>query len=114
MSYEPTNWKSGDVVTSAKLNKLEQGVAGAGGIFWITGTVDETAGTQTLDKTYNQIVAAIEDECLPVIYTQLSDAVQIGLVSFAYIEDGLYSVRHSGAVNAFQSDSPDGVLTLQG
>lgn len=27
MAYEPTNWKSGDVVTSAKLNKLEQGVA---------------------------------------------------------------------------------------
>ncbi len=33
MSYEPTNWKTGDVVTSAKLNKLEQGVADAGGAF---------------------------------------------------------------------------------
>ena len=29
MSYEPTNWKTGDVVTSAKLNKLEEGVAEA-------------------------------------------------------------------------------------
>ena len=29
MAYEPTNWKSGDVVTSAKLNKLENGVADA-------------------------------------------------------------------------------------
>ena len=28
MSYEPTQWESGDVITSAKLNKLEQGVAG--------------------------------------------------------------------------------------
>ena len=28
--YEPTEWKKGDVVTSAKLNKLEQGVANAG------------------------------------------------------------------------------------
>ena len=27
MSYEPTNWQSGDVVTSAKLNKIEQGIA---------------------------------------------------------------------------------------
>lgn len=27
MSYEPTQWKAGDTVTSAKLNKLEQGVA---------------------------------------------------------------------------------------
>ena len=27
MSYEPTNWKPGDTVTSAKLNKMEQGIA---------------------------------------------------------------------------------------
>lgn len=27
MGYEPTNWKDGDLVTSAKLNKLEQGIA---------------------------------------------------------------------------------------
>ena len=30
MSYEPTVWKTGDIVSSAKLNKLEEGVAGAG------------------------------------------------------------------------------------
>lgn len=30
MSYEPTEWKSGDVVTSAKLNKMEQGISEAG------------------------------------------------------------------------------------
>lgn len=38
MSYSPTTWKSGDVVTSAKLNKLEQGVAeaGSGGGGWNT------------------------------------------------------------------------------
>lgn len=29
MSYEPTNWKAGDTVTSAKLNKLENGLAAA-------------------------------------------------------------------------------------
>lgn len=27
MSYTPTEWKSGDTVTSAKLNKIEQGIA---------------------------------------------------------------------------------------
>ena len=27
MSYEPTEWKAGDTVTSAKLNKIEQGIA---------------------------------------------------------------------------------------
>ena len=30
MSYEPTNWQAGDTVTSAKLNKIEQGIANGG------------------------------------------------------------------------------------
>ena len=29
--YEPTEWKTGDKITAAKLNKLEQGVGNAGG-----------------------------------------------------------------------------------
>lgn len=28
MSYTPTNWKSGDIVTAARLNNLEQGIGG--------------------------------------------------------------------------------------
>ena len=31
MSYEPTVWETGDVVTAEKLNKLENGVANSGG-----------------------------------------------------------------------------------
>lgn len=31
MAYEPTVWATGDVVTSQKLNKLEEGVANSGG-----------------------------------------------------------------------------------
>ena len=30
MNYEPTTWKDGDLVTSAKLNKIEQGIANSG------------------------------------------------------------------------------------
>ena len=31
MAYTPTQWVTGDTVTATKLNKLEQGVANAGG-----------------------------------------------------------------------------------
>ena len=31
MAYTPTTWKDGDVITAAKMNKLEQGVKDAGG-----------------------------------------------------------------------------------
>lgn len=27
MSYEPTNWEDGDTITTARLNKIEQGIA---------------------------------------------------------------------------------------
>lgn len=62
MSYEPTNWKSGDVVTSAKLNKLEQGVAaaGGGGVLVVNTTYDESTETTTCDKTGQQILSAFE------------------------------------------------------
>ena len=50
MSYTPTNWKAGDTVTSAKLNKLEQGVAGAG---VLVVSLDNETGA--LDKTWQEI-----------------------------------------------------------
>lgn len=49
MSYTPTTWSKGDVVTSAKLNKLEQGVAAADGIFYIDAQI--TGGTTPADMT---------------------------------------------------------------
>ena len=56
MSYEPTNWKSGDTVTSAKLNKMEQGIASA--VFKPIAIMDEQTGTITLDKTWQEILDA--------------------------------------------------------
>lgn len=59
MSYEPTNWKTGDVVTSAKLNKLEQGVAGVQDIFVVTLTGDEEHPVP--DKTFQEVLSAINE-----------------------------------------------------
>lgn len=57
MSYEPTVWKDGDLVTSAKLNKMEQGIA-AGGSGEMVGMTIERNGdttTYTLNKTWQEI-----------------------------------------------------------
>ena len=56
MSYEPTNWKDGDLVTSAKLNKIEQGIAAGGGVL----VAHDEDGT--LDKTWQEIYDA--DACI--------------------------------------------------
>ena len=55
MSYEPTEWKNGDIVTSNKLNKLENGVEDAGIL-----TVGFSDNEQTtLNKTFAEINAAM-------------------------------------------------------
>lgn len=60
MSYEPTNWKDGDLVTSAKLNKMEQGIANGVLVVGCTRTED----TITLDKTWKQIYDADYAVCV--------------------------------------------------
>lgn len=68
MAYEPTNWKTGDVVTSAKLNKLEQGVAaGSGALVNIGVTVDEQAEVATLQKTGQEILDYVSAGLIPYI-----------------------------------------------
>ena len=56
MSYTPTTWKDGDLVTSAKLNKLENGVAAASGPSILIANMDMDAGS--LDKTWQEIYNA--------------------------------------------------------
>ena len=63
MAYEPTNWKAGDVVTSAKLNKIEQGIVDGGSdmfIVTLTGAYDESTQSTaySADKTFAEIDAA--------------------------------------------------------
>ena len=60
MSYTPTTWASGDVVTAAKLNKLEQGLAnGGGGSFIVTFTWNSTNNKFVANKTWAELDAAI-------------------------------------------------------
>lgn len=55
MSYTPTTWANGDTIDATKLNKMEQGIAGA------TPMVVECSSTTpyTLDHTYAEIFNAL-------------------------------------------------------
>lgn len=61
MSYTPTEWECGDTITAAKMNKIEQGIADAGGAepFFVNETVDDNYGNYVLDKTAQEITNAI-------------------------------------------------------
>ena len=54
MSYEPTTWKAGDTVTSAKLNKIEQGIMNNGGTLIVRTTYDEDTQVETCDHTWQE------------------------------------------------------------
>lgn len=66
MSYEPTTWKTGDVITANKLNKIEQGIAAIGDtpvvtdhpIMVVNATMSGT--TMTLGNTWQEIHDAFE------------------------------------------------------
>ena len=54
MSYNPTQWSAGDTVTSAKLNKMEQGIKNN---IFVTNIIVEN-GITHLDKTWQEIYDA--------------------------------------------------------
>lgn len=65
MAYTPTTWVTGDTVTATKMNKLEQGVANAGGgkydvYDYIIKQVD--SNTPTLEKgSWQDVYNALQD-----------------------------------------------------
>lgn len=44
-TYDPTNWKTGDVITATKLNNMETGIAGASAL--ANGALQTSGGTMT-------------------------------------------------------------------
>ena len=68
MSYTPTNWQSGDIITSAKLNKMEQGIANGGGVLLVTASQDETSGGYICDKTGDEVKTAFLNGLNVILY----------------------------------------------
>lgn len=80
MAYTPTTWQTGDTITAAGLNKMEQGIANAGGAFFVDTSFDLDTSTTTCNKTAQEIAEAFASG-LPVI------------VGFMDSEHDSYSIR---------------------
>lgn len=94
MPYEPTTWKSGDVVTSAKLNKIEGGIASCGVL-----VVTDNDGT--LDKTWQEI----HDAGFAVILSfQQENLAQYVAVQLIGIINNTYAIRATNG-NTYLADS---------
>ena len=64
MSYTPTTWATGDVITAEKLNNMESGIENAGVMI---ATITEDSGSYTCDKTYEEIKEVIDNRGLVVV-----------------------------------------------
>ncbi len=51
MTYNPTTWNTGDTITATAMNKIENGIANAGGTGGVI--INDTGGA--LDKTFAEI-----------------------------------------------------------
>ena len=89
MAYEPTEWKSGDVVTSAKLNNMERGIA-SGGVLVVT---SDDVGK--LDKTWQEI----HDAAFAIIKFGSESDFEIDIVNAMVGSDGSYLITALSGLN---------------
>lgn len=117
MSYTPTNWKAGDTVTSAKLNKIEQGIAMGGTVTYVhaQGTDDELV----LDKTWEELYEAASQGMVILIQeNDDSTSISISILSYILYADQIYAAGflyaanvHECGIEVFYSTSPDELMT---
>lgn len=97
MAYEPTNWKAGDIVTSAKLNKIEQGIATGGKI-----VIADLNQDNTLNKTWQEI----HDADISFIKVVDNENIFIMLVTeIGHNTNGYVFTDSHG--DTFEADSPN-------
>lgn len=105
MSYEPTQWKTGDIVTSAKLNRLENAVANVG-ILVIN------SQNNTLDKTYQEIEDAFANGVTCAVFSHSEEMQECNFVTMIGVNEGAYAVGifnpRTQRMIVFQTDTKDG------
>lgn len=125
MSYTPTNWKAGDIVTSAKLNKMEQGIAASGGIRVVHLTMSglipgggnvrsvssSTTPSMQLDITPNELINALENEEIVVIMGTYSSGICQSLISELHYDGTTYGVDLNADMPTLTSSDPDEYFT---
>lgn len=112
MSYTPHEWQNDELITAAKLNNIEEGIAagGSGGGLFPIGQIGSS-----LDKTWREILYAIQDGKIPYLYNA---NLEYNFASVMYVremeqDDNIFYVYFVGWDNSqgYSSSSPDGYPT---
>jgi len=114
MAYSKNTWQSGDVVTSAKLNNIENGIANTNGK--ITMVMGETP---TLTASYNDVMAMFDNGITPFFYSYYDDGHGETSTTVFYVtacatyidgDDTVYSVTFGDNMMDATATNPDAKL----
>ena len=93
MSYEKQTWTTGETITAAKLNHMEEGIEDAGGSGGVLVVHETVTGTvHTLDKTWAEILAAAQTGGAFVVLNYDEANLSSFPVIYVYIDNGTYIV----------------------
>ena len=84
MSYTPTNWKRGDVITAEKLNNMESGILDANQNVYIA-TLSYDGSNYSCDKTPEQIRSAADGGA--VVFLKYESQYQMEQYPICWIDD---------------------------
>ena len=105
MSYTPTTWVTGDTITATKLNKMEQGIAGAGAgdILFDIGVADGV-----LDKTWTEIYTAVASGKIVRILESGEGFAFSAYVAAANTDEEFWYVYLAGENGWYQTSTANG------
>ena len=83
MAYTPTEWATGDVITAAKLNKMEEGIEAAGGIIIPVAVPDNS-----YDVSTGEFIVSPD---YPKPFAEIMSDVAAGVMCYAHIT-GFYNL----------------------
>lgn len=96
MAYSKNTWQSGDVVTSAKLNNIENGIANTNGNIAYTVDEDETI---TLSVSYNDVMTMLGNGIVPFLVMEGEYMFQVYYMNYHVVGGGNYVVGFFDASN---------------
>lgn len=111
MSYTPTSWSTGDTITAQAMNKIENGIANAGGgDFFVV-----TDSDGVLDKTWTEIYTALSNGMMVKrIYVDAGYVAKIDLLYSAIYDEEFYCVYPLGDTSFwYQTSTANGYPELQ-
>lgn len=116
MSYTPTEWQTGDVVTAEKLNKIEGAIEEcSSNIPSVSGrvevSVDAETNIVTINKSFNDLVAITQAGVVPFLIMSIGEEIGCGTLAALQHEEDKY-VADFG-VAPFLSSDPNDFMTFK-